>query len=105
MEQNILEGNKVIAEFVGWQHHEDANYDAHEMSKLKYHSSWDALVPAWKKFYDEIIAGNDSFFCDYYTEEAKTDFDCMEYSLLSGNIIAAHKHFLNLINWYNQHKK
>jgi hypothetical protein len=48
-EQEILEGNKLIADFMGWHHHEDKKYDAHEMSNLKYHTSWDWLMPVVEK--------------------------------------------------------
>lgn len=50
MEQNeIIEGNRIIAEFMGWVHHEDKAYDDYEMSQLRYHNSWDKLMPVVEK--------------------------------------------------------
>ena len=46
---SVLQGNKLIAEFMGWEHHSDPEYDAHEMKNLKYHSSWDQLMPVVEK--------------------------------------------------------
>jgi hypothetical protein len=45
----IETGNRLIAEFMGWIHHEDPQYDAYEMSNLKYHSSLDSLMPVIEK--------------------------------------------------------
>jgi hypothetical protein len=40
MEKNLREGAELIAKFIG------AEYD----SELKYNTSWDLLMPIWKKF-------------------------------------------------------
>lgn len=48
-EQEILQANIDIANFMGWVHHEDKDYDMHEMRNLKYHTSWDALIPVFDK--------------------------------------------------------
>jgi hypothetical protein len=45
----LLEGNKLIADFMDWIHHEDVQYDIYEMNNLKYHSSWDWLMPVVEK--------------------------------------------------------
>lgn len=42
-------GNSRIAEFMEWQHHADKDIDKHEMENLKYHSSWDWLMPVVEK--------------------------------------------------------
>ena len=43
------ESNRLIAEFMGWQHHENAEYDEHEMANLKYDTSFDWLIPVVEK--------------------------------------------------------
>lgn len=58
MEQSeILEGNKLIADFMKWQHHENVSYDNHEMSQLKYYLSWDWLMPVIEKISKMPIIG------------------------------------------------
>lgn len=58
MEQNeLLQGNKLIADFMGWQHHEDSKYDECEMAKLKYHLSWDSLMPVIEKISKVPVIG------------------------------------------------
>lgn len=54
-EQEILEGNKLIADFMGWIHHEDKAYDEKEMRELKHHSSWDWLMPVVEKITDNKV--------------------------------------------------
>lgn len=65
-EKEIIEGNKLIAEFVGWKYNsETANHGIrdncwirkHEVVyELKYHSSWDWLMPVVEKI--ESITNN-----------------------------------------------
>lgn len=45
----ILKSNKLIADFMNWQHHKDADIDKHEMDNLKYHSSWGELMAVVEK--------------------------------------------------------
>ena len=64
----IQEGNKIIAEFDELLRDKDAyadgtfgyrwkdNYTYH-LDQLQYHTSWDWLMPVWKKA-NEIIIGN-----------------------------------------------
>ena len=55
-EQEIIEGNKLIAEFMGYKFIEDWHQywrlsDKHLLleNELKYHSSWDWLMPVVEK--------------------------------------------------------
>lgn len=116
----IEEGNILISEFDGWftdpnvNEGSEINYFHTEKStrltktlyipsspqSFKYHSSWDWLMPAWKKFYDEVVLDQDK----YVTPEYCKDLECMEYALSSANLLGAFKHFVNLIKWYNQNK-
>lgn len=60
IEEKILEGNKLIAEFMGlsycdkyqyegWYQNNEYNYRICDFNSLKYHSSWDWLIPAVEK--------------------------------------------------------
>jgi hypothetical protein len=68
MTQEQIEGTKVIAEFDGWekrlsekgQHSKTplwykvhSGYAAFDLSAMKYHSSWDWLMPAVNKFINQ----------------------------------------------------
>jgi hypothetical protein len=47
--EQIAEGNKLIAEFMNWVHSQDPATDAYEMERLKFHTSWDWLMPVVEK--------------------------------------------------------
>lgn len=49
MEQEIIERNKVIFDFMGCKHSNDELIDKWEMETLKYHSDWSWQIPAWSK--------------------------------------------------------
>ncbi len=63
-EKEIQEGNKLIAEFMGYEIEQKyfitdisiarKNGEQYFASKLKYHSSWDWLMPAAKKSVDYV---------------------------------------------------
>lgn len=53
---NTLEGNKLIAEFMGWRYIADGDVmflnqktPAKPIDKLEFHSSWDWLIPVVEK--------------------------------------------------------
>jgi len=48
-EHVIRNGNLAIANFMNWKHHEDADIDKQEMDNLKYHLSWEKLMPVVEK--------------------------------------------------------
>lgn len=59
-EQEIIEGNKLIAEFMGWKfnpHDEKGDWMLNEngatfpFSAMKWHSSWDSLMPVVAKIH------------------------------------------------------
>ncbi len=66
-QKEILECNKLIACFEGWEHggkggnlsnfyYKDNKNQKIHSNDFKYHSSWDALLPVYKKLYDDLQA-------------------------------------------------
>lgn len=49
-QEAVVNGNISIFDFMGCVHSKDTDMDNWEMSKLVYHSSWDALIPVCRKF-------------------------------------------------------
>jgi hypothetical protein len=72
----IEEGNKLIAEFMGWRYISDGdvmflnqNTPAKPINRLQFHSSWDWLMPVLEKIVQEnddviidICVGDDTTF-------------------------------------------
>jgi hypothetical protein len=100
--QEILESNKIVAEFMEWQHHEDKEYDEYEMSSLKYQSSWDLLKPAIDKFLNIDITE-----FDYHVTHL-TEFRQIRASLANmtnqHSIQDFYKKLIESIKWYNKNK-
>lgn len=47
---------KIVADFVGWIHHENPEYDKYEMeNKTTFHTSWDSLHKVWAKLNGELL--------------------------------------------------
>ncbi len=94
MSEGIIEQNILIANFMEWQHHEDAKYDAYEMSNLKYHSSWDWLMPVWGKCYNRLLEIN-STTCHFYINDMKN-------ALISADIKRAFETLVSAIEFINE---
>ncbi len=47
--KEIEEGNRIIFDFMGCKHSLHEDFDKWEMSKLTFHSSWDALMRVVEK--------------------------------------------------------
>jgi hypothetical protein len=111
-QEEIFEGNKLLAEFMGYTYKQRPknNYFGFEekcielgdinigMSKVKYHASWDWLIPVLNKIYFS------EEYCKY------KDFNsCL---ISDGGININTKYIINtwgevveFIKWYNQNKK
>jgi hypothetical protein len=76
------EGNKLIAEFMGWTEipgnmmKEKLGVPPIRMEELKFHSSWDALIPVVEKIQSIVIQNDDEFSIEFYyglsSDELKT---------------------------------
>lgn len=98
IDNSIVEGNKVIAVFMKikfnngmWFYNGYGKFP----SDLSYHSSWDWLMPACKKF-DKLNLLDKEYerLCD----EIDNAVSCYE-------IKAAFRNFVKAIEWYNSNQK
>lgn len=115
-EQEIIEGNKLIAEFIGikqndFGHWINKDHLLGSQSKLfdfelKYHSSWDWLMPVVEKIENdlqdsfnvdiinknqcEIVRNGNEFICGY-------GFETVNHS----KIEAVYNSIVEFIKWYN----
>jgi hypothetical protein len=90
------EMNRVIADFMGFIHHEDPGYDKFEINALEYSTNWNALYPVWAKFRDMSLAN--SKYEDWvnalhwYLYSSQTPYRLFE-------------RIFYAISWYNEHLK
>jgi hypothetical protein len=108
---NIEERNEAIALFDGkikdedspwWRGFDLMTHDvvcSHE-EQLKYHSSWDWLMPACKKM-DEAI---DALWDNELINEYPIDYLLLEDELLEFNIDGVFFNLSNLCDWYSDYK-
>lgn len=101
------EGNKIIAEFDGYEYLEGWFTNGKPKSpadiilpeELKYHSSWDWLRPAWDKF-------QDIDFHDFSLDsQHKKHCDKIAYAFAWLSIDHANRRLIDAIQWYNQNKE
>jgi len=117
MDKEIIEGNKLIAEFenrvfedcyfvyqnaipytfaTGYKISSNWRNRRVEVNNLQYHSSWDWLMPAIKKFKSELDSTNEL----HITEVKKINFH-----LTMINIETTFLQFVESLKWYNQNKQ
>lgn len=105
-ENEIMEGNKLIAGFLGWESGRYDNlpntlhkYSGKEeirlhVSELQYHSSWDWLMPAWVKFRN---------LWDGKNEEHGKWLDSLGWYLYSSDEpMRFFERFVYCLKWYNE---
>ena len=108
--EEIVEGNKLIAEFMGlisnkWDGGKtyaigkikiiDGNKYAEDWTTPKYHSSWDWLMPVVEKI-------NKSHFDNMRGVEL---IMTIHKYVSNVNILDTHKYVVKFIKWYNQQKQ
>ena len=115
--EEIVEGNRLIAEFMGYKQRENGGLfwgndglGGLYPKDLKYHSSWDWLMPVVEKIQhleDELpvkidfqihLLGAVELYIDYKRVFAMTAFE-------PGTLInAVYEAILEFIKWYNENK-
>ncbi len=101
MEEEIIQGNKLIAIFHGWHHIKtpkekgkgvwnfpDWNRAAYNEDSFKYHSSWDWLKPVVDKIFEYSIA---------YPEQVKW----VTNAKIVIDITPCWNNVIKFIKWYN----
>jgi len=91
--EEILKGNKLIAEFMG----KEEGYNEHGVwQPFQYHSSWDWLMPVWHKF-------RDLRFKDETKSKLHTNYVArLAQDLAYGTISEFFNNIQIAIEWYNQ---
>jgi len=127
-QEEILESNKIIAEFLGYsegyphkidQYGYEQTVEGYKINgvdiatdDLKYHYSWDWLMPVAEKisklgevYYFSILPNastdimlktitiDDAFIFNFHVEESQSTLDCV------------YKTVVSFIKWYNQNEK
>lgn len=118
----IIEGNKIIAEFMGWEVSEKAKslkkrgltintipygYFKIHPDDLLYQSSWDWLMPVVEKIekesfnifgeYEDVIING----CSCFVETRDREISIIE----TTKIEATYKAVVEFVKWYNKQKK
>ena len=101
MEQSILDGNKLIANFMGWEvstkgkdwlrHDIPCGYIKIHPECLKFHSSWDWLMPVVEKCIHSP-----------HREGMRRHVESIEQSLNSADIEYVYPAVVKFIKWYNK---
>ena len=107
----ILEGNKLIAEFMGndYKNYETAVIGVISPEKAKYHSSWDWLMPVVSKIEEQ--GQSVSIFrgcCDIRfdkLEEGQEEPEPIESGGGQPKIISVWQSVTQFIQWYNNQPK
>jgi len=116
MDKEIIEGNKIIAEFMGVNVNPPDSNPVYELrhiygligiTNMKYHSSWEwlfAVVEEIKELGYDVSISSVGLWCTYISRD-----DIYESEITSmGGMKPIENTFIavvNFINWYNKNKK
>jgi len=108
-ESEVIEGNKLIAEFMGWKcsNNEDrwTQPDHSKVTGLYFHGSWDWLIPVVEKIEnlreirDFVIS---SVGCSILSHGFKS---FISYDECDSKISAVYKSVVEFIKWHNSQNK
>lgn len=114
----ITEGNKLIAEFMGADFNNEGDFcyfklpdnKAHTVGGLKYHTSWDWLMPVVEKIEKDFVNSStishhrfeDTYWCEFIdSEETQTGYAKSETSKIEAVWLCV----IDFIKYYNQNKQ
>ena len=69
---------------------------------LKYHSSWEELMSAWRKLYELFLQSENTSVKICFLKQF---IDPMSRAMITGNLTTAHKILYDAIQWLNQQSK
>lgn len=105
MQEEILEGNKLIAEFMGLKIHKNGMCDNPTNKTLslglQYHSSWDWLMPVWKKLGNLIYEIRRHVSSEDYKRVEIITINVLK-AFLKVEINSVFNWIVEGIKWYNQ---
>lgn len=126
IEQEIIEGDKLIAEFMGGEfitdgtgkglNHirfkndpkKDGKLRFFAIEDLKYHSSWDWQIPAWAKLVtlcqQLVTAKKDRAKFESARDSYYRFLDRYEQAVCTNNPLVGFKVFNETLKWYNENK-
>ena len=128
MENSIEENNKLIAEFMGlvkssiekmyWSKKSEEGFGCGELVELKYHTSWDWLMPVVNKIrnvtsYDRDMFSTEVIICGdkttikskgYGEKEHSSRFFNKSFRGKHNSREATYKEVVEYIKWYNESK-
>lgn len=102
--KTIEEKNRMIAKFKGCEYrpetpamyeHWVVGEEPFLLSELKFHTSWDWIIPVIKEVKLSRISSNDNGY---------EIIDRIDNSLMECDIDSLHSHLYDFIEWYNQNK-
>ena|SRR5690554_6067869 len=126
IQEEILDGNKLIAEFMGWTQQLDVRerwygawFDQHRVRKawpkghepLLFHESWDWLMPVVEKIESIVFDENNSFnvtigssnYCVIQDSNGEVYEFIEDYK--ESKLLTTYSAVVNFIKWYNENKK
>jgi hypothetical protein len=94
----IIEGNKLIAEFMGAK---TLPYLPFDLKECKYHSSWDWLMPVWKKLGNLMYEIRRQVSVEDYNRAGIITINVLK-AFQKADIDSAFNWIIEGIKWYNQ---
>lgn len=112
-----MSDNELIAEFMGWVWPRDPDHKRYEITSLKYHVSWDWLMPVVEKISKITFkwetkheSGTDSYYLrtfgmlDEETGRVMVRINNCALHTAPTLIEATYKAVVEFIKWYNENK-
>jgi len=99
--EEIIEGNKLIAEFIGW---DLSNKSITLINRLEFNSSWDWLTSVVEKIeqlnHPVYIHGNTCTIYEHVGKDHGWEIECV----YPTKIEATYNAVIKFIEWYNKNK-